>query len=141
MPVCRAFSTGVKPVLRLTTQLGRTVRATGNHQFLTIHGWRRLDELKPNDVMGGAPPPTSEKDDNELALLGHLIGDGCTPPAAIQYTTKDHDLAETVASLAQNAFGDSIAPRIERQHTWYQVFLAASEKLTHGKRNPIAAWS
>lgn len=43
--VSRAFSTGIKPTYRLTTRLGRTIRATGNHKFLTIDGWRRLDSL------------------------------------------------------------------------------------------------
>jgi replicative DNA helicase len=41
--VTAAFCTGRKPVFRLTTRLGRTIRATANHKFLTIHGWRRLD--------------------------------------------------------------------------------------------------
>ena len=45
MPATRAFSTGIKPVLRLTTRTGRTIRATGNHKFLTIFGWKRLDEI------------------------------------------------------------------------------------------------
>ncbi len=43
--VTRAFCTGVKPVYRLTTRLGRTVRATANHKFLTIHGWKCLGGL------------------------------------------------------------------------------------------------
>lgn len=43
--VSHAFSTGVKPVFTLKTRLGRKIRATGNHKFLTINGWRRLDEL------------------------------------------------------------------------------------------------
>ncbi|GIL11670.1 MAG: hypothetical protein BroJett038_03900 [Chloroflexota bacterium] len=47
--VTNAFCTGTKPVYRLTTQLGRTIRATGNHRFLTIHGWKRLDELMLED--------------------------------------------------------------------------------------------
>jgi len=46
-PVTHAFSTGVKPVYRLTTRLGRSIRATGNHKFLTIAGWCRLDQLVP----------------------------------------------------------------------------------------------
>ncbi|MGQ4648581.1 replicative DNA helicase [Lyngbya aestuarii] len=41
-----AFCTGVKPVFRLETALGRTIRATANHQFLTLHGWQRLDHLR-----------------------------------------------------------------------------------------------
>ncbi len=44
--VSRAFSTGVKPVYRLTTRLGRTIRATANHKFRTFGGWKRLDELE-----------------------------------------------------------------------------------------------
>ena len=47
--VSNAFCTGVKPVYKLTTRLGRTIRATGNHKFLTMQGWKRLDELAPND--------------------------------------------------------------------------------------------
>jgi replicative DNA helicase len=43
--VSNAFSTGIKPVFTLKTRLGRKIKATGNHKFLTIHGWRRLDEL------------------------------------------------------------------------------------------------
>ena len=58
----------------------------------------------------------------ELALLGHLIGDGCTLPRhAIQYTTNDHDLAETVVRLATQVFGDTVRPRIEAERDWYQV--------------------
>ncbi len=49
MPVSRAFCTGTKPVFKLRTRLGREIRATGNHQFLTIQGWRRLDELVVGD--------------------------------------------------------------------------------------------
>jgi replicative DNA helicase len=45
--VTNAFATGRKPIYRLTTRLGRRLRATANHKFLTIEGWRRLDELTP----------------------------------------------------------------------------------------------
>src|SRR5205085_2453388 len=38
--VSRAFSTGRKPVFRMKTRQGRTLRATANHKFLTIEGWR-----------------------------------------------------------------------------------------------------
>src|SRR5205814_5209161 len=48
--VSNAFCTGIKPVFKLTTQLGRSIRATANHKFLTIHGWKRLDELTTADL-------------------------------------------------------------------------------------------
>ncbi|QBD80890.1 replicative DNA helicase [Ktedonosporobacter rubrisoli] len=43
--VTHAFATGRKPVYRLTTSSGRTIKATANHKFLTRQGWQRLDEL------------------------------------------------------------------------------------------------
>jgi len=45
--VLRAFSTGRKPVFSLTTRLGRTIRATGNHKFRAFDGWRRVDDMAP----------------------------------------------------------------------------------------------
>ena len=143
--VTNAFATGRKPVYRLTTRLGRSIRATGNHKFLTIKGWRRLDELAPGLRLAlprRLPSPEhATMTDDELALLGHLIGDGRTLPShAIQYTTREPELAETVATLATAVFGDAIVPRINHERTWYQVYLAASQHLTHRTRNPVAAW-
>lgn len=54
--VTNAFCTGVKPVYRLTTQLGRTIRATANHKFLTINGWKRLDGLTSDDSIAAYLP-------------------------------------------------------------------------------------
>ena len=143
--VTNAFSTGRKPVYRLRTRLGRTIRATGNHKFLSFSGWRRLDDLGPGARIAlprrteghGEPTMTAA----EVALLGHLIGDGCTlPQHAIQYTSKDRDLAELVASLATEVFGDEVRPRINPERTWFQVYLPSARRLTHGVRNPVAEW-
>ena len=143
--VTNAFATGRKPVYKLTTRLGRTVRATANHKFLTIHGWKRLDEIVESERIAlprCLPSPTQATMSNdELALLGHLIGDGCTLPRhAIQYTTNDGTLAEEVARLVVSVFGDKIVPRIVKERDWYQVYLAANDRLTHNKRNPVAEW-
>jgi replicative DNA helicase len=143
--VSRAFSTGRKPVYRLTTRLGRTIRATANHKFLAFEGWKRLDQLEigehvalPRSLPG---PAAASMTRDELALLGHLIGDGCTLPRhAIQYTTREPLLARTVAELATSVFGASVRPRIKAERRWYQVYLSAARRLTHGRRNPVAAW-
>src|SRR6188472_287522 len=140
-----AFSTGQKPVFKLKTRLGRTIRATANHKFLTIGGWKRLDELDEAEsiaVPGTLPgPEMSRMRDEELALLGHLIGDGCTLPRhAIQYTSVERKLAELVADLSRRVFGNSVRPRVRRERSWFQAYLTAAEHLTHRKRNPVAAW-
>jgi len=54
----RAFSTGIKPVFRLETQLGCSIRATANHKFLTIDGWKRLDALSDGERIA-LPGPQS----------------------------------------------------------------------------------
>jgi replicative DNA helicase len=143
--VTRAFATGRKPVYRLTTQLGRTIRATGNHKFLAFDGWKRLDEIElgehlalPRTLPG---PSASTMSREELALLAHLIGDGCTlPKHAIQYTTREPFLAKRVAGLATAVFGSSVRPRIRQERRWYQVYLSSARRLTHGRRNPISIW-
>jgi replicative DNA helicase len=143
--VRQAFATGCKPINRITTRLGRAIRATSNHKFLTVCGWQRLDELSlgtrialPRRLPGPVQPTMSE---GELALLGHLIGDGCTLPShAIQYTTHELELAEIVASLAIAVFGGAVASRISKERGWYQVYLPPSFHLTHSMHNPIVTW-
>jgi len=49
---------GVKPVYRLTTQLGRQIDATANHPFYTFDGWRMLGELKIGEAIAVQHPPT-----------------------------------------------------------------------------------
>src|SRR2546425_206076 len=143
--VTNVFATGIKPVFKVTTQLGRSIRATANHKFLTMEGWRRLDELKVDDhiaiprILQG--PDQDTMSHAELGLLGHLIGDGCTLPThAIQYTTKDPTLAEEVVGLATEVFGETVRPRIHQERTWIQVYLPPARHLTHGVRNPIRVW-
>jgi replicative DNA helicase len=143
--VARALPTGVKPVFELKTRLGRVIRATANHPFRAFGGWKRLDELKtgehlavPRSVPGGS---TQSMRDCELALLGHLIGDGCALPGhAIQYTTREPELAETVAALAREAFGGEVEPRINAERSWFQVYLASTRRHTHGVHSAVADW-
>ncbi|MBI4354341.1 MAG: hypothetical protein HY595_03810, partial [Candidatus Omnitrophica bacterium] len=40
---------GIKPVYRLTTASGRTIRTTGTHPYLTLSGWRKVSELSSGD--------------------------------------------------------------------------------------------
>jgi replicative DNA helicase len=144
-PVSRAFMTGVKPVYKITTRLGHTIRATANHQFLTIRGWQRLDKLSPGEhiaVPRKLESPTQQTMTNaELALLGHLIGDGCTLPRhTIQYTTREKDLADMVVALARDRFGVEVAPHISPERNWYQVYISSTRPLTHRVHNPVSDW-
>ncbi len=48
------FASGVKPVFELRLASGRRVKASPNHPFLTLDGWRRLDQLAIGERLAAA---------------------------------------------------------------------------------------
>jgi replicative DNA helicase len=76
------FSTGTKPVFRLTLASGKTVRATENHPFLTYDGWRSLGDLRTGDrvaVPRHVPAPERHEpwgDDEVVLDLARRLADG-----------------------------------------------------------------
>jgi ribonucleoside-diphosphate reductase alpha chain len=78
--VSPAFETGVKPVYRLTTQIGLEVKLTGDHRVLTRNrGDVPACELTRDDVLVlGQPAFGPDRLDERLGeFLGLLVGDGC----------------------------------------------------------------
>ncbi|NLC57052.1 MAG: ribonucleoside-diphosphate reductase [Armatimonadetes bacterium] len=78
-PAADVFRTGVKPVYRLRTAEGYTVRLTGDHRVRTDRGWVRADALVPGDRVhlqmgGGGFGRTGTRELGEV--LGWLVGDG-----------------------------------------------------------------
>ncbi len=142
--VTHVFHTGKKPVFRLTTRSGRTIKATANHAFLKLTGWYRLDELSVGDHIAvprqiRVSAPQNSLSDNELILLAHLIGDGCIlPKQPYHYTSTDEANLAIVEQTAQALFG--ITPRRVVQSNWQHTYLPAPYALTHGVRHPITNW-
>lgn len=68
--VKRAFSTGVKPVLRLTTVTGRTLRLTANHPLRTLEGWSRVDELSVGDLVATRNVALANRSEASGSFLG-----------------------------------------------------------------------
>jgi len=141
--VTNAFSSGVKEVFRLRFASGRVIEASGNHPFLSLDGWVRVEDMKLGDRFAGSrllpeAAVSSPMADDELILLGHLIGDGCTLARhAIQYTTVDCENVEAVTSAARH-FG--VTARMKRERSWMQVYLPSPTPLMHGKHHPISQW-
>jgi replicative DNA helicase len=44
-PIVDGWKVGEKPVYRVATKSGRTIRCTSGHRFLSIDGWRKLADL------------------------------------------------------------------------------------------------
>jgi replicative DNA helicase len=79
--VASTLRSGVKPVFRVRTRLGRRVEATANHPLLTLGGWRRVDELSEGDRIAvprtlPLPEAAAELPDHEIVLMAALIADG-----------------------------------------------------------------
>jgi replicative DNA helicase len=139
------FPTGRKQVFELTTASGKTVRATANHPFLTYDGFRPLGELAPGDRIAvprhvPAPDKMTVWEDDEVVLLGHLIGDGSfVRRRPLRYASVDEANLRAVTTAALH-FG-VVAVRDEHPAARCTTLrLPAPFRLTHGTRNPIAAW-
>lgn len=78
----RAQSNGVREIFRLVTDHGRVLEGSGNHPIWTLEGWRQLDELDQTDWvavprrLGARSRGSATHRDDEVALLGYLLGDG-----------------------------------------------------------------
>jgi replicative DNA helicase len=112
---------------------------------MTLDGWTSLQELTVGDrlaVPRRIPEPVDTKPmaESEVILLAHMIGDGsCVKKQPIRYASVDEaNLAAVTVSAAY--FGvtavrdDYAAARVTT------LRLLAPYRLTHGRRNPIAAW-
>lgn len=146
MTMTHAFSSGVKEVFRMKLASGREIKATANHPFLTLGGWQPLGDLTVGsrlatprqiaDPLGG-----QRRNDHEVALLAHLIGDGSfVKRQPIRYASIDEDNLRVVGDAASELFG--ITP-IRDEYAAARVTtlrLPAPFHLTHDRRNPIAAW-
>ncbi|MCD5309932.1 replicative DNA helicase [Kineosporia babensis] len=139
------FATGTKPVFKVRLASGKQVRATANHPFLTYEGWRPIGELAagarvatPRHVM--APELVGTWDDDRVVMLAHLLGDGSfVKRQPIRYASVDEANLTAVTEAARH-FGITA---VRDEHAAARVTtlrLPAPYQLTHGKRNPIAAW-
>ena len=73
------FPTGIKPVYRLQTKEGYTVRLTGDHKVLTLEGWKAANKLVVGDkirLLHGKGGFGFTGNEDLGRVLGWLIGDG-----------------------------------------------------------------
>jgi len=140
----KAFYSGKKKVYELTTRSGRKIKASANHPFYKLEGWKRLDELKENDCVAlprsiNINNPKNELKNEELILLAHLLGDGCIlPKQPFHYTNCYEENIETVREAAEELFG--IKGRIVKQENWYHIYLSSPYRLSRNKHHPITDW-
>ena len=102
----KVFFNGKKEVFRLTTRLGKTLEATGNHPFLTFDGWKNLEELSVgkqiavnrNFPINNVAFPI---ENYKLAVLGYLIAEGnlCHPHSFYFYSANEDEIKDYAKNL------------------------------------------
>jgi len=77
----RVIYNGVANVWQVTTADGHIIRATANHRFLTIDGYRRVDELRLGQeiITQGAREPYGDQSLTGRGC-GHALGNSYTTP-------------------------------------------------------------
>ena len=139
------FPSGVKEVFRVRLRSGREVMATANHPFLTYDGWRPLAELAAGSRVAAprhVPPPLAVQNmaEAEVIMLAHLLGDGSfVKNQPIRYASTDEANLAAVTAAAQH-FGITAVRDDREAARCTSLRLPAPFHLTHGRRNPIAAW-
>jgi replicative DNA helicase len=140
-----AFPSGVKEVFRVRLTSGREVEATANHPFLTLDGWRPLGDLAAKSRVAiprqiPAPLNPQEMPEPELIMLAHLLGDGSfVRNQPIRYASTDEANLAVVTNVARH-FGITGIRDYYPAARCTSLRLPAPYHLTHGRRNPIAAW-
>ncbi|GDY00125.1 hypothetical protein LBMAG48_25280 [Phycisphaerae bacterium] len=99
---------GLKPAFEVTTRLGRRIRTTITHPFLTIDGWTPLGNLQVGAKI--AVPRvlhvqgTRELPEHRIKLLAYLIGDGGLTGTTPRFTNSNPRIAADFAAAVE-AFG------------------------------------
>ncbi len=130
---------GIKPVLGVTTRLGRYVETTMTHPYLTLDGWRPLSELKVGEKI--AVPRrinvfgTKTIRECEVKLLAYFIGDGCltdtTPELTNINSLIQEDFTHAVISFSPELKICNYSP--DRSSILYAA-------MCQGERSPLTEW-
>jgi ribonucleoside-diphosphate reductase alpha chain len=130
---------GTKDVYRVVTKEGFEIKATPDHRLLVLKGerdrpagyeWKRVDELKPGDLLVIAPVEAPEdvgEDAMPLSvayLLGRTVGDGSITvdkhnrPHIFVYFAKDElDEAVALVDMLKTEFGSDVSYSLSETKT------------------------
>jgi replicative DNA helicase len=103
-PVAAYWDNGVRPVVEVTTRLGRVMRCTGSHPVLTPDGWRPVDTL-PAGTRIASPRELpcfgcDAMPEHEVRLIAYALSDG-SASSQITVTSALPEVADDLACLAQ----------------------------------------
>jgi replicative DNA helicase len=136
------WSKGVRPVFSVTLASGRSLRATGNHRVFTGTGWSMVSEIGIGSRIAIARQfPSIQQpivwSDFQLALLGHLVGDGSyLSHQPLRYTTASEANSKLVTECSVS-MGSTVTRHAGRGN-WHQLVIANNGNRWHA--TGVGAW-
>ncbi len=131
-PVAALTHNNRRPVLRIETSTGKSVRVTANHPMRVLNErgfvvWRSAGDVSVGDtlvgVLGADADAKDQIDEREALLLGYLVGDGhYSAPYAVMFSQVDEQVStefnELMADLAPDVVPSTYAGR--PGDTWFR---------------------
>lgn len=111
---------GVREIMEMRLASGRRTSATGNHGFLTLKGWKKLEDIRCDDYVA-VPKKTNVRDcdhsftDYEIKVVGYLLGDGYVGGKRTTLTASNdvirHDFISCLRSMGlREGLADRMTP-------------------------------
>ena len=122
-PITEIHPNGVQDVWQITTRTNRKIRATHDHLFYTVLGWKPLKDFSVGDPLG-LPKKipinySSQISDAQIKLTAYLIGNGylsTKSPYCSYFCNSDGELITDFNSCVEELFGSS-APVDQQLHS------------------------
>jgi replicative DNA helicase len=131
----KVWCVGKKPIFEVRLASGRSIRCTAKHRLYGADRWKRVEDLAVGDrlaIARGLPAPTEaiRWSDNQVALLGQLIGDGSyLKHQPLRYTTESEDNAAAVTAGALEL--GSVVKRYAGRRNWFQLLISGNGDRWH----------
>lgn len=134
---------GKKPTYLVKTALGKEIKTTITHPFLTINGWKKLQQLKKGDkiglpriinVFGNKKWP-----ENKLKLLAYYIADGGLTNSNPGFTNSNLKVAKDFAQAAKKFPNIRITKQDSQGQRTPSYFVANIYK-ENNQKNSITQW-
>ena len=126
---------GVKPVFKVSLASGRSIRATAKHRLFGPEGWVEVGDLQAGARLAlsralPAPQVQLRWRDEELVLLGQLVGDGSyLTHQPLRYATASEANSEAVRMSAL-ALGSEVK-RYAGRGQWHQLLISGNGNRWH----------
>src|SRR5579859_1917948 len=144
-PVSDWIDNGVQPCYRVRTATGRTVEVTGTHPFLTVHGWKPLDDLSVGSTIAipRAVPVFGQDESWPLdlvRLLAYYIAEGGLTDTCPEFTNTDPVIIGDFRGIIARHF-----PECAIRHA-RMTYIVARSRAAQPKRvaimppNPVTTW-